>query len=122
MNSELTQGKIFATVRECLDKFTREYNTDFQVVFLTPIGKIVCDIAPPASIDALIGVGDDPSDFCVDVSAIFDGLDMFDTQLINARNVIIYKDNAETEFMHLDQMVLFAHQILGFSLQKRGSS
>jgi hypothetical protein len=113
------KGEVFTHIREFLKKVTMEYNTEFHVVFLTAMGKIVCDLAPPVSKDSLIGVTDDPTMFTVDVSAVFDGQGIFDTQLINTRNVTIYKNNTEEVFMHIDQMVLFADQILGFGLVKK---
>lgn len=119
MSDDVTKGAVFAQIRDCLEKLTMEYNTEFQVVFLTSAGKIICDLKPPASSDSFIGVTDDPTMFTVDVSAIFDGQNMFDTQLINAANVIVYKSNSEEVFMQEDQMVLFADQILGFSLVRK---
>ena len=119
MSNDLTKGAVFTHVREFLSKLTMEYNTEFQVVFLTAIGKIVCDVEPPASEDSLIGVTDDPTMFTVDVSAIFDGQNMFDTHLINATNVVVYKNSSEEVFMQADQIVLFADQILGFSLVRK---
>ena len=121
MSKELTKGTVFTDIREFLTKLKMEYNTEFQVVFLTAIGKIVCDLQAPSTEDSLIGVTDDPTMFTVDVSAIFDGKGMFDTYLINATNVIVYKNNTEEEYMHADQMVLFADQILGFSLVRKNS-
>ena len=119
MSNDLAKGLVFTHIREFLDKLTMEYNTEFQVVFLTSIGKIVCDIEPPASRDALIGLTDDPTMFTVDISAIFDGKDISDSQFINAKNVIVYKNNSEEEFMRAEQMVLFPDQILGFSLIRK---
>ena len=119
MSKDFEKGAVFTNIRKFLDKLTMEYNTEFQVVFLTAAGKIVCDIEPPASEDSIIGVTDDPTMFTVDVSAIFDGQGMFDTQLINAKNAVVYKNNSEEAFMREDQMVLFADQILGFALVRK---
>jgi len=121
MSDNLTKCAVFIQLREFLERLTMEYNTEFQVVFLTAAGKIVCDLKPPASSDSLIGVTDDPTLFTVDVSAIFDGQDRFDTQLINAVNVIVYKNNSEEVFIQEEQMVLFADQIIGFSLVRKNN-
>ena len=119
MSDNASKCEVFKQLREFLDKLTMEYNTEFQILLLTSIGKIICDIMPPAGSDSLIGVTDDPTMFTVDVSAIFDGQNAFDTHLINATNVVVYKNSSEEVFMQADQIVLFADQILGFSLVRK---
>ncbi|MDR2888476.1 MAG: hypothetical protein LBV33_01380 [Lachnospiraceae bacterium] len=116
MSNDLTKGAVFSCIREFLEQFRREYNTEFHVVFYTSIGKIVCDLEPPASKRSLLGFADDPTTFTVDISAMFDGTGLFDSQLINIKNAIIYKNNSDEELMRTEQMVLFADHILGFNL------
>jgi hypothetical protein len=119
MNSDLAKGTVFTRLREFLVKLKMEYNTEFQVAFYTSLGRIVCDIEPPAHASSIIGVTDDPTMFTVDISAFFDEKDVFGAQLINAKNVIVYKNNTDEELMRTEQMVLFADQILGFTLVKK---
>ena len=119
MNNDFTKGAVFAQVRKFIDKFKMEYNTEFHFVFFTSFGKIVCDLEPPAKESSLIGLTDDTENFTVNISAIFDGKDVFDTLLLNAKNVVIYKNNSDDELMRAEQMILFADQILGFTLIKK---
>jgi hypothetical protein len=119
MNSDFNKGEVVMHLRELLSKLTREYNTEFNVVFLTPVGKIVCDLAPPAEEDSLIGVHDDPTKVTVDISAVYDGKGICDTKMINAKNVIVYKNNSDEEFMRAEQMILFTDQIIGFSILRK---
>jgi len=119
MSKNTNKGEIFTHITKYLNSFTREYNSEFHVVLLTAVGKIVCDIAPPAGSDSLIGVTDDPTELTVDVSAIFADMDLFKTHLINIKNAVIYKNNSDEVFMREQQMVLFADQILGFALMRK---
>ena len=119
MNTGLIKGTLFTRLRGSLKKLKMEYNTEFQVVLYTSIGKIVCDIEPPAQAGSLIGVTDDPTMVTVDISAIFDKEDVIAAQLINAKSVIVYKNNSDEELMRADQMVLFADQIIGFTLIRK---
>jgi len=119
MNGDVIKGAIFSEIRNFLAKAKMDYNTEFQVVFLTSVGKIVCDIGDQAGEGALIGLSDDPTTIDVDISAIFDDKCEFDTHLVNAKNVVVYKNNSNDVFMQADQMVLFTDQILGVSLEKK---
>ena len=119
MNQALTKGEIFKHTRDFMVTLKMEYNTEFYVVLYTSLGKIVCDIEPPAAQNSLIGFTDDPTMFTIDISAIFDGKGLFDAELINARNVTIYKNNTDEEVARLDQMIIFTDQILGFTFIKK---
>lgn len=116
MSNELSKEAVFSCIRQFLDKFRMEYNTEFHVVFYTSIGKIVCDLEMPATKSSLLGFADDPTNFTVDISAMFDGTDLFNSQLINIKNAIIYKNNSDEELMRTEQMILFADHIIGFNL------
>lgn len=126
MKSDFTRGRVFTQIRECLEKLKMEYNAEYHAVLYTAMGKVVCDLEPPAAKNSLLGFVDDPTTFTVDISALFDGSGAFDEELINAKNVVIYENNADKdgsgknspdkEIMRVEQMILFADQILGFSL------
>jgi hypothetical protein len=118
MGGNSVKGAAFTQIREILGKLKMEYNAQFNVVIYSSIGKIVCDIEPLAKEDSLIGFTDDPTVFSVDISAIFDGKEMFSADLLNAKNVIVYSNSGE-ELMRVEQMVLFADQILGFNIVKK---
>ena len=119
MNSNLSEGALFTNIRESIQKLKREFNTEFQVVFYTPIGRIICDLETPADENSLISYTDDPTKFTVNISAMFAGKGVFDTQLVYAKNVTVYRNNSNEILLQEDQMVLFANQILGFTLVKR---
>ena len=119
MSSNLIKGEILAKVRKLTDKLQMEYNTKFNVVLYTSIGRIVCDIEPPAPQSELVRLGDEFTSFDVDISAIFDTTSVFNAQLINIRNVIVYKHDSEEELMRTEQMILFADHIIGFSIKKQ---
>ena len=119
MSNNLSEGVLFTHIREFIQKLKMEFNTEFQVVFYTSIGRIICDLEPPASEGSLISFTDDPTKFAVDISAMFAGKDVFDTQLTYARNVTVYRNNSNEILIKEEQMVLFANQILGFTLVKK---
>ena len=119
MEKNLTKGEIFAHIRRLLKEIVRDYNAEFRFVLFTPSGKIVCDIEPPANKNSFLSFTDDPGMFEMDISAIFDEKEVFDVQFINARNVIIYRDNSDEELFRVPQMALFADQIIGFTLIKK---
>jgi hypothetical protein len=118
MNSDFSKGSVFTRIKEFLKDLKMQYNTEFRVVLYTSIGKIICDLELPAKKNSLLRFTDDPSNFTIDLSAIFDGQDVFDIHLVNAKNVIVY-NNKEEEIMRADQMILFCDQILGFALIKK---
>ena len=119
MSKDLSRVAIFTHVRELVEKLKMENNMEYQVVLYTSFGRIECGIAPPASESELLGFTDDPTEFTVDVSAIFDGkVDVFESHLINAVNVIIYNHFGE-EISRVDQMMVFSDQILGFCIMKK---
>jgi len=119
MSSNSPKASLFRQLKNALNSLKMEYNTEFQAVFFSHIGKIVCDIEPPASKDSLISFTDNPTMFIMDISALFDVDNAFDEHLINAKNVVIYKNNSNEELMRVDQMILFADQIIGFTLVKK---
>jgi len=106
-------------MRSALRSLKMEYNAEFQVVFFSNIGKIVCDVEAPVKKDSLIAFTDNPTLFHIDISALFEETDAFDEQLINAKNAIIYKHNSDEELMRMDQLILFADQITGFTLVRK---
>ena len=115
MSDDLTKSAVFTQIREFIKKLTMEYNTDYRVAFLTPIGKIVCDLEPFAEKSSLIGITDDPTVFTVDISALFSN-DNIGTHVINATNVVVYKNDSGKEIMRTNQMILFADQIIGITI------
>ena len=119
MSSDVSKGAVFTQIREFISKLKMEYNTEFNVILFTSFGKIVCDIDLPAKQGSLIGFSDDTSKFSVDISAIFDGKDMFEAHMINAKNVVVYKHDSDEELMRAEQMIIFVDQILGFTLSKK---
>ena len=119
MNGNLCEGAIFTHIREAIKKLKREFNTEFQVVFYTPIGRITCDLEPPADESSLISFTDDPTKFTINISAIFAEKGVFDTQLTYAKNVTVYRNNSNEILLQEEQMVLFADQIIGFALVRR---
>jgi len=119
MGENLVKGAMFAEIREFLAKVKRDYNSEYQVVFLTSSGKIVCDLGIKESDDSAIGLSDDPTMIDVDISAIFKDTFEFDKHLVNAMNVVVYKNDSEEEFMRSDQMLLFTDHIMGVSLVRK---
>ena len=119
MSEDLKKGSIFTQVQECIANLKMEYNTEYNVVFLTSVGKVVCDIGAPGNANSLIGLSDDPSEISVDISSLFDGSHLFETDLVNAKNVTVYKNSTLEKFMQAEQMILFADQILGFTIEKK---
>jgi len=119
MSNESTKSAVFTHIRESLENLKREYNAEFQIVIYTAFGRIVCDLKPPSTKNALLGFVDDPTTVVIDISAVFDETGMFDAQLLNAKNVVIYNNNSGEEPIRVEQMVLFTDQILGFSLERR---
>lgn len=115
----MRNGTVFVHIRDFLNKMKMEYNADFYVVLYTAIGKIVCDLEPPATKSSLLSFTDDPASFTIDISAVFDGTGLLDEQLINAKNVIVYKNDSDVELMRTDQMVVFSRHIVGFNLIKK---
>ena len=119
MCNATNRGTVFTQMREVLNSLKMEYNTEFQVVLFTNIGKIVCDVAPPAKRDSLIAFTDNPAFFHIDISALFNETEAFDEQLINVKNAVIYKNTSNEESIRVDQMILFADQITGFTLERK---
>jgi hypothetical protein len=114
MSDLLEKSKVFTDLRDFQIKMRMEYNAEYKVVLYTAIGRVVCDLEPLAPRDSLIGISDDPAAVSVDVSALFSG-----DNPVNAKNVIIYKHDSNEELTRADQIMLFADQILGFSLLKQ---
>ena len=110
---------IISQIRRFLEDSKREYNQEFRVEFLTSIGRIHCDVEPLAHTTELIGYLDDPENVVIDVSAIFGDNSEFDSQLINAKNVVLYKNNSDEILMTSKQIILFVDRILGFSIVKK---
>ena len=119
MNGNLSEGVLFTHIREAIQRLKREFNTEFQVAFYTSIGRIICDLEPPADESSLISFTDDPTKFTVNISAMFAGKGVFDTQLTYPKNVTVYRNNSNEILLQEEQMVLFADQILGFTLVKK---
>lgn len=119
MSSNLTKGMVFTHIHELLKKLRMEYNAEYRVIFYTSIGRIVCDLEPPAPKSSLIGYADDPTTFTVDISSLFEGTGLFEAHLINAKNVTVYKNNSDEELMRAEQMLLFADQILSFNVVRQ---
>ena len=115
----LQKAAIIANIRNTINTLKMEYNTDFKIALYTTMGKIVCDVEPPAKKSSFVNFDDDPAKLVVDISAIFDGTEAFETHLINARDVVVY-NNSNEEIMKIEQMILFADDILGFALVKKG--
>jgi hypothetical protein len=114
-----TKGTVFIQVRELLERLKREYNAEYHVAIYTSFGRVLCDLELPSTKNSIVGFADDPKKFAIDISAIFEGVDVFDDELLNVKNVIIYKNNSAEELVRTEQMILFTDQILGFSLEKK---
>ena len=119
MNVNLSEGALFTHIREFIKKLKMDFNAEFQVVFYTPIGRIVCDLEAPANESSLVSFTDDPTKFALDISAMFAGKGVFDTQLTYAKNVTVYRNNSDEIIFEEEQMVLFSNQILGFTLIRK---
>ena len=117
MSSYSARSSTFMRVREFLQNIKMSHNAHFKVVLYTALGRIVCDIEPPAEKDSLLGITDYPDLFTVDISAAFDEKSEADSNLLNARNVIVYNSAGE-ESMRVDQMLIFADRIIGFGLER----
>jgi hypothetical protein len=118
MQADWTRGAILSRIRQLVTKLRKDYNARYGVVLYTAAGRIVCDLAPPAPEEDLVGFVDDPANIRVDISAEFDGTDLFDSQLICVKDAVIYRSDSNEELAHVEQMILFADQIIGFGLKK----
>ena len=115
MHNSHAEKSTFTQIREFLSKAKMEYNAQFNVILYTSFGKLICDLEPFARSSSALGFTDDPTIFTLDASAIFDGTSETNMHLVNAKNVIAY-DHSGKELMRTEQMIIFADQILGFSL------
>lgn len=116
---DLSRISIFTHVREVLNQMKMDYNAEFRFVFYTSLGRIECDIEPPEDKGSLIRFDDNPDKIDMDISAILDGKEVFNVQLLNAKNLVIYENSTGRELSRLDQMALFVDQIIGFTLVKK---
>jgi hypothetical protein len=118
MNAEPSRGVILAQLRQLVATLRKDYNADYGVILYTAVGRIVCDLAPPAPKSELVGFDDDPDTIPLDISAEFDGTGYFETQLINVKDAVIYRSDSNEELERVDQMIVFVDQIIGFGLKK----
>ena len=110
---------IKKNVETNLNKLKMEYNAEFQIILYTAMGRIVCDLEPPAEEGSLVSFTDDPTIFSIDISAMFDQKELFSANLVNAKNAVIYSNDTGLEIMRTEQILLFMDQIIGFSLIRR---
>ena len=118
MNSDSTKGVVLAKIRQLINTLRKEYNAEYRTVLYTAAGRIVCDLDPPAPKSDLVGFVDDPTTFTLDISAEFDGMGLFDSQLVNVKNAVVLRNDSEEVLSRADQMVIFSDQIIGFRLKR----
>jgi hypothetical protein len=117
MESGAAKGAVIAQLRQLVNTLRKDYNKEYRVVLYTASGRIVCDLAPPSPRNDLVSYVDDPNTISLDVSADFDGTGLFDSQLVNVKNAVIYRSDSNDELARADQIILFADQIIGFGLK-----
>ena len=108
---------------------------DFQVLLLTPFGFIKGDLHEIASEEELIQKNpDQENQFSVDLSALItlrsnhirkleeevSELKIVDNgAALNLKNVEVYKDLSQGPIMNTNQLIVFADQVISFSLTPR---
>ncbi len=111
-----------------------ENGNDYQILLLTPYGFIKGDIENIASHDNFITKTDIPNKYDVDLSIVYqyrndalkdaekdkENINLIDNgAIINLKNVTVYKDNLKEPILTTNQMIVFADQIVSFSLCPR---
>ena len=119
MGSNKSEGLLFKHIREYIQKLKMEFNAEYQVVFYTSLGRMVCDLEEPAQENSLVSFTDDPTNFTIDISAMFAGKGILDTQWTYVKNIIVYKNDSDKVLFKEEQMILFDDQLLGFTLVKK---
>jgi len=119
---------VFKELTSLVYKLKESNNAYYKVSFLTTAGTIVGNIAPCSAENEMIKYTDDPEKFTLDTSSIFDILSKqynhdndrkpgySDAYMINVLDATIYEKGTRIEGIHADQIILFADQIVGFSL------
>jgi len=118
---------VFKELIKLVYKLKSENNSNFKVAILTAAGTIVGTIAPCSRENEMIKYTDDPEKFTLDTSSIFDVLakqyksdkvesEYSDAYMLNLLDAIVYEHGIKGEGVPAGQIILFADQIIGFSL------
>jgi len=118
---------VFKELIKLVYKLKSENNSNFKVAILTAAGTIVGSIAPCSRENEMIKYTDDPEKFTLDTSSIFDVLskqyksdnsesEYSDAYMVNVLDAVIYENGIKGEGVPSGQIILFADQIIGFSL------
>jgi hypothetical protein len=116
---------VFRELMKLIYKLKSENNALYKVAILTPAGTIVGNMAPCSPENEMIKYTDDPEKFTLDTSSIFDVLskqynpvkqEYSDAYMVNVLDATVYENGITGEGTHVDQIILFADQIIGFSL------
>ena len=126
--SSFLKGNVITEVMHLVDRLKKENNTYYRVLLFTSAGALLGDVEPCASEAALLKYTDEPTDFSLDMSSIFNILekrykdednDYAGPYMLNVKNAILYKSSdLREEVKRIEQMILFSDQIIGFSLIK----
>ncbi|OLN21619.1 hypothetical protein BTO30_14150 [Domibacillus antri] len=108
-------------------------NNDFQILLLTPFGFIAGDLEALASTEEMLSPNEN-SNFNFDVSAVVTTRNEFVNKMkdenpavevidngaaLNFKNVRVFKDQLCEPILNMNQMLVFADQIISFSIVPR---
>lgn len=122
---------VFKELIKLIYKLRSENNANYRVAMLTAVGTIIGTIAPCSAENEMIKYTDDPEKFMLDTSSIFDVLAKqynsnkeretaySDAYMVNVLDAVIYRNGINGEGEPIGQIILFADQIIGFSLVKQ---
>jgi hypothetical protein len=121
---------VFKELIKLIYKLKSENNTSFKVAILTAAGTIVGNIAPCSHENEMIKYTDDPTKFTFDTSSIFDVLskqyqpgngesEYSDAYMVNVLDATVFEHGMTGEGKKIEQIILFADQIIGFSLVRQ---
>lgn len=122
---------VFKELIKLIYKLRSENNANYKVALLTAAGTITGTISPCSAENEMIKYTDDPEKFLLDTSSIFDVLAKqydsgkeretaySDAYMVNVLDAVMYKHGIHSDGEPIDQIILFADQIIGFSLVKQ---
>ena len=125
--ASFVKGNVINELMNLVDTLKKENNANYKILLFTNAGALLGDIEPCASEGELIKYTDDPAEFTLDTSSIFNKLKKGYTDeeesyagayMINVKNASLYANSKET-IINVEQIIIFADQITGFSLVRK---
>jgi hypothetical protein len=121
---------VFKELVKLIYTLKSQNNASYKVALLTAAGTIVGTIAPCSEEKEMIKFTDDPEQFILDTSSIFDVLtkeyyagkshpEYSDAYMVNILDADIYRNGLNGSYDHIDQIIIFADQVIGFSLIRK---